>query len=183
MNKIKDKIVVTIFGVVAVGLVALILGPFIYTFLSAYKDIESWESKKNYRYVYAIPKTSLLLQTYFNNDSLYTFIGSDTIKGNCSYFGVSYFSDLTLVVMEIGGDSLVYLADHNNDVNNICNRSVKIEHISKGFENPAYYDRQYTSDSVPYYVFKKPCITRVCIYSGRVMMNDTILHPIIIMEE
>lgn len=182
MKNIKGKIFTILLGLVALGIIACTLGPIAYTFFSIVRDIDTWESQRNYRYVYAIPKTSLFLQTYFHNDSLYTFVGNDTIIDNCSYFGVRYISDLTLVVLDVVNDSLVYLADHSNDVDSICNKGVTIEHISNGFDNHDFYDQRYTEESILYYVPKFHQLTRVSIYSGRVR-TDSVIKPIMIKRE
>lgn len=169
-------------GLVAIELIAWTLGPIAYTHFSIIRDIDKWETKKNYRYMYAIPETSLFLQTYFYNDSPCTFVGNDTTIDDCSHFSVRYISDLTLVVMDVVNDSLVYLADHNNDVDSIYNKGVTIEHISNGFDNPEFYDRRYTEKSILYYVPKFPRSTRISIYSGKVR-TDSVIRPIMIKHE
>lgn len=182
MKNIKGKIFTILLGLVAIGIIAWTLGPIAYAYFSIIRDIDTWESKKNYRYVYAIPETSLFLQTYFYNDSLFTFVGNDTTIDNCSHFSVRYISDLTLVVLDVVNDSLVYLADHNNDVDSIYNKGVTIEHISNGFDNHNFYDKRYTEESILYYVPKFPQLTRISIYSGRVR-TDSVIKPIMIKRE
>lgn len=183
MNNHKNRIITLVLGLLACGIIVWALGPIAHAYFSYIREINKWESKKNYRYVYAIPETPLFLQTYFANDSLYTFIGNDTIMDNCSHFGVWYYSDLTLVVLDVVNDSLVYLADHNNDVDSICNKSVLIEHVSNGFDNSKYYDKQYTEDSRLYYVPKFSQLTRISIYAGKVRANDSIVSPMIAKHE
>ena len=182
MKNIKDKIVTILLGILAIGIVAWIFGPITYVFFSVVRDIDTWESQKDYRYVYAIPETSLFLQTYFYNDSLCTFVGNDTTIDNSSHFSVRYISDLTLVVLDVVNDSLVYLVDHNNDVDDICNKGVTIEHISKGFDNHDFYDKRYTEESILYYIPKFSQLARISIYSGRVR-TDSVIKPIMIKRE
>jgi hypothetical protein len=80
-------------------------------------------------------------------------------------------------------DSLVYLVDHNNEVDNICNKSVTIEQIPKGFYNHDFYDQKYTEESILYYVPKFHQIARISIYSGKVRANDSVVLPMIIKHE
>ena len=183
MKNIKDKIVTLLLGLVALGIIACTLGRFLYAYVSILVDIGKRESKENYRYVYAIPETSLFLQTYFHNDSLYTFVGNDTIIDNCSYFGVRSISDLTLVVLDVVNDSLAYLVDHNNDADSIYSKSVKVERISNGFYNSKYYDKRYKEGKYLYYVPKFPLIARIGIYAGKVDVNDSVIKPIMIKRE
>ena len=183
MINTKDKIVTILLGLAAIGIIVWALGPIVHAFYSICKDVENRESKKNYRYVYPIPETCLYLQTYFYNDSLCTFVGSDTAINNCSHFSVWYKSDLTLVLLDVVNDSLVYLVDHNNEVDNICNKSVIIEQVPKGFYNHDFYDQKYTEESILYYVPKFQQIARISIYSGKVRANDSVVLPMIIKHE
>lgn len=182
----KDKVVTTLLGIVAIGIIAYTLGPIAYAWFSVIRDIETRESNRNYKYVYTIPETSLFLQTYFYKDSLCTFIGNDTIIDNCSHFSVQYFPDITLVLLEVVNDSLVYLVDHNNDVKHIYSKGVTIEHISDGFYNPEFYNKEYTEKSFLNYVPKFPRLTRVSIYAGKVkvgILNDSVVSPMNIIHE
>jgi len=178
MSNHKDKIVTFVLGITACGIIIWALGPIAHAYFSTIKEISKWESKENCRYVYAIPNTSLFLQTYFYNDSLCTIVGKDTIINNGSHFSVRYFSDLTLVLLEVINDTLVYLVDHNNDIDSIYNKSVIIEHIPSGFNNSKFYDKQYTEDSRLYYEPKFPRVARISLYSGKVIMNDSVVSPI-----
>lgn len=183
MNNHNDKIITLVLGLIVCGVIAWTFGPVFYAFISNIREINKWESKMNYRYVYAIPETSLFMQTYFYNNSLYTFIGNDTIIDNGSHFSVRYFSDLTLVLLDVVNDSLVYLVDHNNDVDSINNKSVMIEYISNGFDNSNFYIKQYTDDSRIYYAPKFPQKARISIYSGKVRANGVVVPPMIIKRE
>lgn len=179
-NIIKNKIATILLGLVVFGIIAWILGPIVNGYYSICRDINERESKMNYNYIYAIPETSLFLQTDFYNDSLYVFVGNDTIIDNCSHFSVRYISDLTLVLMDVVNDSLVYLVDHNNDVDNIYCKNVTIEQIPYGFDNSQFYNKRYTEKSFLYYVPKFSLLTRISIYSGRVIVNDSIVSPMMI---
>ena len=183
MKNMKDKIVTILLGLVALGIVAFTLGPIAYTFFSVVRDIDTWESQRNYRYVYAIPETSLFLQTYFYNDSLCTFVGNDTTIDNSSHFSVRYFPGTTLVLLDVVNDSLAYLVDHNNDADSIYSKSVKVERISNGFYNSKYYDKRYKEGKYLYYVPKFPLIARIGIYASKVDVNDSVVKPIMIKRE
>lgn len=186
MKNIKHKIVTILLGLVSIGIITWSLGPIVHAYFSIIRDVDKWESKKDYRYVYAIPETSLFLQTYFDNDSLCTFVGNDTVIDNCSHFSVRYIPDLTLVLLDVVNDSHVYLVDHNNDVDSIYNKNVMIEHIPYGFNNPQFYDKRYTEKSFLYYVPKFPLLTRVSIYSGKVRVGDTnarVVSPMMTLHE
>ncbi len=183
MKNIKDKIVTILLGLVALRIIACPLGPIANTFFSIVRDIDTWESQRNYRYVYAIPETPLFLHTYFYNDSLCTFIGNDTIAENGSHFSIRYFPGTTLVLLDVVNDSLAYLVDHNNDADSIYSKSVKVERISNGFDNSKYYDKRYKEGKYLYYVPKFPLIARIGIYAGKVDVNDSVVKPIMIKHE
>ena len=147
MKNIKDNLVTILLGILTIGIIVWAIGPIVYAWFSITGDINKWESKNNYRYVSAMPNTNLYIQTYFYNDSLCVFVGNDTIIGNCSHFNIRYFSDLTIVLLDVENDTLVYLVDHNNDVDSIHNNGVRIEHISDGFDNSQFYDKIYKEKS------------------------------------
>lgn len=181
----KDKISTTLIGLVAISIVALALEHIVYELFSFNRETANMESNRNYRYVYAIPETSLFLQTYYYNDSLCTFVGNDTILDNCSHFNVRYIPNLTLVLLDVINDSLVYLVDHNNDIDSIYNKDVTIVHISDGFDNPQFYNKGYTEKSFLDYTPKFSLLTRVSIYSGKVMTgieNSSVVSPEIIIH-
>lgn len=182
----KDRIVTILLSLLAICIIVLAFGPIGYSWFSINRKIAERESNRNYRYVYAIPETSLFLQTYFYKDSLSVFVGNDTILDNCSSFSVKYFPSLTLVLLDVVNDSLVYVVDHQNDVDSINNNGVKITHISNGFDNHQFYDKRYTENSILYYIPKFPLSTRVCCYAGKITVGfnqDSVLKPMKIIQE
>lgn len=184
--KNNNVIATILLGLFAIGVIVWTLGPITSAWFSIIRNISKRESNRNYRYVYVIPETSLVLQTYFYKDSLCIYVGNDTILDNCSHFSVRYFPGQTLVLLDVVNDTIVYLVDHNNDIDSIYNKKVTIAHIPNGFDNIQFYAKGYTEKSFLEYVPKFPLLTRVSCYAGKVragLSNDSVVLPMKVIHE